>query len=185
MNELHEEDGNVARAISEMTETLLLGRACMWTARYETPRKSEMAIPPITSSVVAAFRPCGRRKAATPFEIASTPVKAAAPDENARRTTRTPTAPAPAAIGSGTTTCAQLPAAHLPIPVPIIAYMTATKAYVGMAKRIPDSRTPRRLTSVRITTNTSESCTLCESREGAADTSATTPAVTETATVRM
>src|SRR6266545_6609484 len=126
MNDVHDNEGNVARAISEMTETLSLGRACMWTARYETPRKREIAIPPITSSVRAAFFPCGGRKAPTPFEIASTPVRAAAPDEKARRRTRIPTAPAPVATGSGTSACAQLPATHLPIPAPIIKYMAAT-----------------------------------------------------------
>src|SRR6266545_8183018 len=128
MNDVHDEEGNVARAISEMTETLSLGRACTWTARYETPRKREIAIPPITSSVRAAFFPCGGLKAPTPFEIASTPVRAAAPDENARRTTRTPTAPAPVASGSGTSACGQLPTTPLPIPVAIIAYIAATNA---------------------------------------------------------
>ena len=52
-------------------------------------------MPPIASSVFAALRPCGGLNAFTPFEIASTPVSAAAPEENARRRTRTPTAPAP------------------------------------------------------------------------------------------
>src|SRR6266516_6403133 len=102
MNDVHEDVGNVALAISEMTETVPLGRACMWTARKDTPMKSEIAIPPMTSNVLAAFLPCGGRNALTPFEIASTPVRAAAPDEKARRTTKTPTAPAPAVSGSGT-----------------------------------------------------------------------------------
>ena len=37
------------------------------------------------ASVVAAFFDWGRRNAGTPSEIASTPVRAVAPDENARR----------------------------------------------------------------------------------------------------
>ena len=43
-----------------------------------------MAIAPSISSVVAAFLLFGRLKAGTPLEIASTPVSAAQPDENAR-----------------------------------------------------------------------------------------------------
>ena len=41
-------------------------------------------IAPITASVVAAFLACGRRNAGTPSAMASTPVSAVAPDENAR-----------------------------------------------------------------------------------------------------
>ena len=43
-----------------------------------------IAIAPSRSSVVAAFLLLGRRNAGTPFEIASTPVSAAQPDEKAR-----------------------------------------------------------------------------------------------------
>ena len=43
-----------------------------------------IAITPSSSSVVAAFLLFGLRKAGTPLEIASTPVSAAQPDENAR-----------------------------------------------------------------------------------------------------
>ncbi len=39
----------------------------------------------MTPSVRAAFFDFGGRKALTPFEIASTPVSAAAPEANARR----------------------------------------------------------------------------------------------------
>jgi hypothetical protein len=43
------------------------------------------AIAPSSSSVVAALRPLRLRNAGTPLEIASTPVSAAQPDANARR----------------------------------------------------------------------------------------------------
>ena len=43
-----------------------------------------IAIIPSSSSVVAAFVLFGRRNAGTPLVIASTPVSAAQPDENAR-----------------------------------------------------------------------------------------------------
>ena len=42
-----------------------------------------MPIAPISSSVDAAFFDCGRRNACTPSAIASTPVSAVAPEENA------------------------------------------------------------------------------------------------------
>src|SRR5436305_14885261 len=95
--------GNVARAICETTDAVDLGRACSWTARYETPRKSAIAIGPRIASVAAALRPCGQRNALTPFAIASTPVSAVDPDENARRRTNSVTPPAPTATGCGVT----------------------------------------------------------------------------------
>ena len=109
---------------------------------------SVIAIAPIASSVLAAFRPGGGRKALTPFEIASTPVSAAAPEAKAWSSTNTPTAPAPAAIGCGACTVGHSPVAHFPTPVPTSRNIDATNAYVGSANRAPDSRTPRRLASV-------------------------------------
>src|SRR5690349_7228316 len=122
MNALPPPVGNEARATSEITDTDVLGRACMCTASQDTPTKSEIAITPITVSVFAALRPCGARNALTPFEIDSTPVRAAAPDEKARRRTRTPTPPAvPAVIGSGTCAWGHVPAAQRARPVAIMA----------------------------------------------------------------
>ena len=46
----------------------------------------------MTMSVVAALRDSGGLKAGTPVAIASVPVRATAPDENARSSTRIPTA---------------------------------------------------------------------------------------------
>src|SRR5262249_30505733 len=156
MNEVHEPDGKTARAISETTETELLGRAFMWTASHETVTKSVIAIDAMTTRVRAAFFPAGARNALTPFETASTPVSAAAPAANARSRTKTVTAPAPAAIGSGAWAWAHAPVAHLPTPVPTSTSMARTNPYVGIANRIPDSRTPRRLTTVISATNRSE-----------------------------
>src|SRR5262249_61553103 len=133
MNDVHDESGKVARASSETTETELLGRACICTARYETPMNSVIAIEPMISSVRAAFLPGGGLNALTPFEIDSTPVSAAAPDPNARSTTKTVTAPAPAARGSGTCACGQLPVAHFETPVPLIKSIAATIPHDGPA----------------------------------------------------
>ena len=135
-------------------------------------------------SVAAAFLPLGGRKALTPFEIASTPVSATAPLAKARTRRKAVTVPTPAAIGSGTVAWGQAPVAHFQIPVATSAYMATTKAYVGSAKAMPDSRTPRRLTTVSRTMKASESPTSWGSSDGAAEMSASTPAATETATVR-
>jgi hypothetical protein len=62
--------------------------------------------------------------------------------------------------------------------------MDATNAYTGTAKSVPDSRTPRRFTSVMNATNASERITRCWLRLGTAETIAKTPATTETETVR-
>ena len=86
-----------------------------------------MAIVPSTASVRAAFADCGRRKAFTPLAIASTPVRAEAPDEKARRSTSTPTAPTPAASGFGTVACGQVPVAQRAMPVPIVMYSATMK----------------------------------------------------------
>ncbi len=53
-------------------------------ARIDTPRKHEPRITPIHTSVLAAFLLSGILNAGTPFETASTPDNATAPDENAR-----------------------------------------------------------------------------------------------------
>ena len=57
------------------------------------------------------------------------------------------------------------------------------KAYVGSAKSIPDSRTPRRFASTITTRHASDSPTLCELSEGANEVMAKIPAEIETATV--
>src|SRR5690242_12379909 len=92
-----------ARATCDTTESVELGRAWRWTARYETPTKREIAITPRIARVAAAFFPCGRRNALTPFAIASTPVRAVEPDENARRSTNSVIVPAPAGSACGVT----------------------------------------------------------------------------------
>src|SRR3989442_13627530 len=89
----------VARAICDRTESVELGIAPRWTARYETPTKGVIAITPRIRRVAAAFRPWGRGNALTPFAIAATPVSAVAPDEKALRSTNKMIAPVPARSG--------------------------------------------------------------------------------------
>src|SRR5437764_14175929 len=95
--------GKTARAICDTTDAVALGLACRCTARYETPRKRKIAIAPRIASVAAAFLPCGRRHAVTPFAIASTPVSAVDPDENERRSTNTVSVPGPRSRATATT----------------------------------------------------------------------------------
>ena len=63
------------------------------TESQMTPSSMTAAIPPSASSVVAALRDLGRSKAGTPLEIASMPVRAAQPEENARSTRNAPARP--------------------------------------------------------------------------------------------
>ena len=141
---------------------------------------------PIIPRVAAAFRACGRRNAGTPFEMASTPVSAVDPDENAWRITkRLAPAAAPARMWSaGTTAWGQPPAAHLTRAVITKAKIERMNPYVGTAKTVPDSRTPRRFAKVIRTTNPIERNTLCWWRLGTAEVMAKTPATTDTETVR-
>ena len=55
-----------------------------WSASTAMPANSEPRMNAVRIRVIAAFRDSGLRNACTPFEIASTPLNATAPDENAR-----------------------------------------------------------------------------------------------------
>ena len=162
----------------------------MCVVRNEIPRNIAIEMIPIIASVVEAFLAWGRRKAGTPFEIASTPVSAVAPDENAFRIVKIPTAATPVArsasgwISGGSTDTGQ-PCEHSRSPTPISVTMQRMKPYVGIAKRVPASFTPRRFARVtRITKNTDISTRYGDS-DGIAEMIATTPATVETTTVIM
>ena len=111
--------------------------------------------------MVAAFLLFGLRKAGTPLEIASTPVSAAQPDEKARASRKISAnvvieSPYP---GAGSMSSVALSDVRQVAggaarrgrrrTCPRIATM---KAYVGIAKNVPDSRMPRRfIAASRIT----------------------------------
>jgi hypothetical protein len=59
-----------------------------------------------------------------------------------------------------------------------------TKPYVGTAKNRPDSFTPRRFIAVRKATSSSASATRCSASPVKAEMMLSTPAETDTATVR-
>ena len=112
MNPLQLSSGKTARAICESTEADPLGAASRWTASQETPRKRKTAIAARMPSVCAAFFACGFLNAPTPFAIASIPVSALAPEENALRIRKTVSASVPGGIGSGVDACGHPEIAH-------------------------------------------------------------------------
>ena len=59
-------------------------RTCANSASAVTPANMVAAMPPISASVVAAFRLFGGLNAGTPLAIASIPVSAVVPEANAR-----------------------------------------------------------------------------------------------------
>ena len=152
-------------------------------AKPEIPRNIGMLMAPISSSVVAAFFDCGRRNAGTPSAIASTPVRAVAPDENALRTSSalipekaSSSRPAVAAVGHPSVAQSQIPRRSV-MPT------TTTKPYVGIANSRPASFAPRRFASVTNTMNATAMGVLKGASAGTADVTAIEPAVTLTATV--
>src|SRR5438477_12178138 len=103
------------------------------------PRNMVMAMTPMMARVWAAFRACGRRKPGTPLEMASTPVRAVDPDENACRTTNSPTVGATPLGGSsprgGRTAPGHLLVAHVTMPVATNTEMDRVNAVVVTATR--------------------------------------------------
>ena len=161
-------------------------------------RPSPMIVPsmvmesrPIISRVVAALRLFGFLKAGTPLEIASTPVRAAQPDEKARSSRKALAIPTMASwSGSGiSSNCAlsawpRLPVTAWKTPTIPIPTMPRMNAYTGTAKALPDSRTPLRFIAVRKTTSPTATSTSCPRSDGMAVAAFCTPDETETATVR-
>jgi hypothetical protein len=130
----------------------------------------------------------GRRKAGTPLEIASTPVSAVQPDENARSTRSdkaTPVSPTCSGLMSYPALSATggFPSDACNPPTAIITMTPAMNRYVGTAKVRPDSRTPRRFIAISTTMNSRLIPTRCAFSPGTAEMMLSTPAATNTATV--
>src|SRR4029450_6859047 len=104
------------------------------------PKNIVIAMTPMMAKVSAALVACGRRNAGTPFEIASTPVSAGAPEEKALSTAKSPMAVATVAafaIGS-TGAVAGQPPTHWYKPIAIVARIAATNPYGGIAHSAPE-----------------------------------------------
>src|SRR6478672_3088110 len=155
------------------------------------PRKKTARIAAIHPSVTAAFRELGRRNAPTPFEIASVPVIATHPSANPRRmrnASANPAIPELSWVGDAGVVVGALVAEPVQAwnrPMPIMAIIITMKTYVGTLNAIPDSRTPRRLTTASSTTAAMHKRTVCCMRDGYADVIAATPPEIDTDTVRM
>ncbi len=142
------------------------------------PSSRVIAIPPRNSSVVAALRDLGLRKAGTPpLLMASTPVSAAQPDENARAMRKANAIAVRSecsAVSSNAadSACRSSPPSTKMRIRPPQRSMTSTpnmKAYVGMANAVPASRKPRRFTAVRRAMAVTANSTLCCATNGTAE----------------
>src|SRR4051812_48910320 len=151
------------------------------------PTSMVTASRPIISSVVAAFFDLGFWNAGTPLLIASTPVSAAAPEENARSTRNAYATPAkvPSAVSVKPALSAfiSVPVAAWNNPQTTMTRMPRMNPYVGIAKAFPDSRMPRRFNAVSTETITMDASTLCSATHGTADPMLATPDEVDTATV--
>src|SRR2546428_12573973 len=108
------------------------------------PRNRLPRIAAIQIIVVAAFFDAGGRKAGTPFEIASMPVKAVQPEENARRG-RNSGSPSTAGTGGGGGG-SPAPKSLRPRAVTMPNPQLAADREGGAAEIFPPPRTPRRVT---------------------------------------
>ena len=146
---------------------------------------------PMSSSVVAAFLLLGFLKAGTPLEMASTPVRAAHPDEKARSNRNPAARPVSSVPPSGRSVKLALSAgASVPLkcwmkpkmPMPMMARMNR---YTGSAKALPDSLTPRRFMAVMKAMTTTATITSLPRTKSSTVAAFCTPELTETATVSV
>ena len=134
--------------------------------------------------VVRALTDSGALNAGTPFETASTPVIALQPSANARISRRR-LERLERDLGERTpVTCGGAPRIVRTTPTPISASVATTKMYVGIAKTVPLSRTPRRLMTATRTIATAPSRRAGPGAPGRRRRAPTMPAATLTETVR-
>ena len=158
-------------------------RTCSICESAVMPRNIATDMPPITASVVAAFLACGRRNAGTPSAMASTPVSAVAPDENALAI-RNSESVCSTSSGRSAVSATGHPPRHSMKPVTSVIAIMSTNPYVGIANSEPASFTPRRFAKVtRITRPIAIGTRIGTSASGATDAIAVVPAVMLTATV--
>jgi hypothetical protein len=177
--------GNPIRSqVSCVTCTSVTSASAVIPENIVTARMPSMA------SVVAALRLFGGRNAGTPLAIASMPVSAVQPEENARSAKNSSANPARLVCpGSGSiaqdalSACGVSPNRIRITPVTMSTSTPAVNAYVGTANAVPDSRSPRRLAAASSATRPSESPTRAGLRSGNAEITLSTPADTDTATV--
>ena len=134
--------------------------------------------------VAWALRHSGGLKAGTPFATASVPVMAEHPSANARARRRTLKVSGVTAKGITSVTCGGIPSTVRATPMPTSSSALPRKMYVGSAKIVPLSRTPRRLMTMTARIATTMTGTWSGAIAGNAELIATMPAATLTDTVR-
>ena len=92
-----------------MMVSVSLGRATVWCASSVSPRKMVIRMALIDTSVEAAFLLRGSLKAVMPLEIASMPVSAVQPLENARRMRNRTSGSAARSTACTPVTCGSVP----------------------------------------------------------------------------
>ena len=124
-----------------------------------SPTNIVTAIVPIATSVTWALRALGGLNAGTPLAMASTPVSAVQPEENARSvknvSASTLSEPYPCCVSMwyfADSATGASPTIVRNSPVPLMTNTPAAHRYVGAAKAAPASRSPRRFTAASTTT---------------------------------
>ncbi len=150
------------------------------------PASSTSRMAMIAVNVRWAVFTIGSRNAVTPLLTASTPVIAVHPLANDLSSSQPLSPTVATGNGGGGTTGVGCPpeASAFVIPITSVIRSVPTKRYVGIMKRAPVSRTPRKFTSVMSSRMTRQSGSVWGSRDGAAETSAPTPAEIPTAAVK-
>ena len=124
----------------------------VFNARNVIDIKRETEIKPRRANVFAAFSLFGLRNAGTPLEIASTPVSALHPEENARAKRNTSAIPAiepcSVIVQFALSALSSFPCADLTTAQIVTNAMLAMKKYAGIAKINPESRKPLRFITV-------------------------------------
>ena len=161
----------------------------MYSASQVIETNIVIEIRPSSSSVVAALRDFGSWNAGTPLLIASTPVSAVVPEEKARATMNSRARPAKVSSGtisqSALGACSSSPCAIRHSAYPTMPKMPSMNPYVGMANRVPLSRTPRRFITVSRVISPIDIATACSSTAAYAEPRLSTAAEIETATVSV
>ena len=172
------------RPIWDSTDSpLWAGTAPVTSARKLMPRYITASRIATTAIVDCALRHSGGLKAGTPLATASVPVMAEQPSAKARASSSTPKVSGRTTRGVTSVTCGGTPSSVRATPRPTRSSALPRNRYVGRAKIVPLSRTPRRLIvmTTRIEATITGTCT--GARAGNAELIATMPAATLTDTV--
>ena len=131
------------------------------TARKVIDRNTLPRMTAMRTSVMPALRLRGSLKAVVPFEMASTPVRAVVPLENAwsNRNGVITARVRGTSNSAGLTTTPSVPVEYRKKETSTVTRIMIRKKKVGIANKVPDSLTPRRLMIMMIGTIATASAT--------------------------